>query len=277
LIQALVDRAFDDPRSRRKIGRSLFRSDRIGRPVGDWRPPTPADLQRANAQSAVAALAARSFVRAQGVRHLYTSLRELPRLRVGWEPLRPAPAIPPAPLVYIFCGFEAARPITTLIAYLDAWDKQLGWDDQVRAGMLRRLNAFAQVELNLWWFAANGGYVDPSPYAVRYSLASLLWHPSIPGAIFCLRCGDELHYQRRARSRPGTEDATARTARCRACSRGREDAWPDHALEPYRRGTWLLRCDRQGCDQIFVGRRQARYCKHHRLSRLTPSARAKTT
>jgi hypothetical protein len=120
---------------------------------------------------------------------------------------------------------------------------------------------FAKVEIELWTFATAGGHPAPPPYVVRYDLARWLWHPSIDGAIFCLRCGDELHYRRR--ERPGT-----RMARCRSCSRGRVDTWPGHALEPYRHGTWLLRCDYPGCAELFVGRRQARRCGRHRTNRL---------
>jgi hypothetical protein len=124
--------------------------------------------------------------------------------------------------------------------------------------------------VNLWWFAANGGYAGPPPYAVRYDLARWLWHPSITGTIFCIRCGDELRYERRARPE-------ARTARCRRCSRGPANDWPPHAVEPHCRGTWLLRCTHDGCSDIFVGRRQAQHCRRHRLNRLTSSMRRPTT
>jgi hypothetical protein len=136
------------------------------------------------------------------------------------------------------------------------------------------------LELRLWWFAAEGGHPNPPPYPVRFDVARWLWNPSIAGAIFCLRCGEELRYARRGRTRAsGTDEEPIRirTARCRSCSRGREDDWPDHAVEPYRRGTWLLRCATPGCDQLFSGRRQSRHCEHHRLSRLTPGKRARAT
>ena len=94
---------------------------------------------------------------------------------------------------------------------------------------MRRLNAFAQLELDLWDFASNGGHTAPPPYSVRYDLARWLWHPSIAGAIFCLRCGSELRYRRseRRRSEHADRDAQLRTARCRKCSRGRADHWPE--------------------------------------------------
>ena len=138
----------------------------------------------------------------------------------------------------------------------------------------------AQLELNLWYYAANGGHTAPPPYTVRYDLARWLWHPSIAGAIFCLRCGSELWYTRGERTRRAQHrgaDGQRRTARCRKCSRGRPHQWPKHAIEPYQQGTWLLRCTFPGCTNLFVGRPQARHCEHHRLNRLNPQLRPTNT
>jgi hypothetical protein len=187
--------------------------------------------------------------------------------------------LPPAPLVFSLVEEDALRHATTLLGYVLSPYTTLLFDADVRRSLMHRLNAFAEMEVDLWWLAADGGHPHPPPYVVRYDLARWFWHPSISGTIFCLQCGGYLRYERAERRYPSstTEPDATRTARCRACSRGREDNWPDHAVEPYRRGTWLLRCTTPGCDQLFIGRRQSRHCEHHRLSRLTPSKRASPT
>jgi hypothetical protein len=166
--------------------------------------------------------------------------------------------------------------VKTLTAYVFSPHSRELFDGEIGRRMIRRLNALATVEINLWGFAAQAGHTEPPPYACRYDLAGWLWHPAIPGHILCLRCGDEVLYLRRGRTGL-VSDRGSRTARCRACSRGREHDWPAHAVEPYRRGTWLLRCTTAGCTELFVGRRQAKHCEHHRLNRLTLSMRAKAT
>lgn len=275
-LQTLVDTAIDDDNARPKIGKLLFGQEPVGAPPGNWPPPSTASRERAHTQSRVAAEAARSQLRALGTRHLYTTLGELPRVPVTWEPLRPDQKIPPAPLAHSLVAADAMRHLLTLTTYAFASHRGGAFEGDVQRHLLRRLNAFAQLEISLWWFAADGGYPDPPPYVVRYDLARWLWHPSIHGAIFCLRCGEELHYKRRARTRAVSNDTPpeiTRSARCPPCSRGPENDWPAHALEPYRRGTWLLRCSHPGCREVFVGRRQGRHCEQHRQNRLTPSMR----
>lgn len=184
--------------------------------------------------------------------------------------------MPPAPLVYSLADARARRDMATLAAYVFSTHTKELWDTDNYAKLMRRLNAFAQLELNLWYFASNGGHTAPPPYTVRYDLARWLWHPSIAGAIFCLRCGNELWYtrsERTCRDQHRGADGQRRTARCRKCSRGRADDWPKQAIEPYQQGTWLLRCTFPGCANLFVGRRQARHCEHHRLNRLNPQLR----
>lgn len=275
LVQALVDKAGNDPATRDTISQLLFADLPLSPPPGAWRAPTPEDRARAGSQCRAAAEAASTQLHAFGTRHLYTTLRELPEVRVEWHPLRRGEAIPPAPLVFSLVEPAAWRVLTTLAAYVFARHTRALFDKDVRRGLLRRLNAFAQLEINLWLFAYDAGHSDPPPYVVRYDLACWLWHPSIEGVIFCLRCGNEVHYRRRGRTHTtaGAPDHGTRVGRCRACSRGREDDWPEHALEPYKRGTWLLHCGHPGCAQLFVGRRQARHCEEHRMNRLTPRAR----
>ena len=207
---------------------------------------------------------------------LYTTLAELPTVRTVWDPGRPEAALPPAPLVHSLVEGRAIRHALTLTTYELSPHTAPFRHENVTRSVMRRLNAVAQLEINLWDIAADSGHQDPPPYAVRYDLARWLWHPSIRGVILCLRCGDEVRYARRERTHmigADTESNATRTARCRACSRGRADNWPDHATEPYKRETWLLHCTKPSCEQLFVGSRQARHCEHHRRNRLTPRVR----
>ena len=276
IVQDLVNRAFDEPTTRGKIATLLFGDHPVGGPPGLWPAPTESAREAARAECAAAARAARNTLTNLGTKALYTTLSELPELQVSWHPLPPRLAVPPAPLVYSLADDRAQHVIATLASYVFPRRTRSAWDDDVRKGMMRRLNAFAQVEINLWRFAADGGYTDVPPYTVRYDLARWLWHPSISGAIFCLRCGTGLRYTRGARTQPdtATADTHPRTGRCRACSRGPEARWPEHAIEPHARGTWILQCTSTGCTERFTGRRQARYCEQHRFNRITGSRRA---
>jgi hypothetical protein len=133
-------------------------------------------------------------------------------------------------------------------------------------------NRFLALEAMLWGMARDdGGYSKPVPYPVRYVAASHLWSPTIAGIAFCLRCGDEIRYRRAGRmtnNRPRTAPV------CDPCVRSGTSSWPSHALMPYDRGRWLLRCAQPGCSEPpFPGRAQARYCPEHRQNRLTPSER----
>jgi hypothetical protein len=270
-VQVFVDRAFDDAEQRPDIAHRLFGDEPVGPPPGNWPAPTVANRERANAEARAAALAARAWLRTLGTTHLYTTRPELPQVRVAWHPLRPEQATPPAPLVHSLIEERGKRMLAKLAAFTHTRHTKPLFDENVRRNQLHRLNAFAELEVSLWWLAASGGYEDPPPYAVRYELVRWLWHPTISGVIFCLRCGTELRYERAERGQ------ASRTARCRACSRGREDDWPNHAVEPHRRGTWLLHCMHLGCDELFVGRRQAQHCERHRLNRLSPGIRSITS
>jgi hypothetical protein len=274
----LVDEAAGaDPVMRHRIVGLLFGGRPIiGDPPGNWPSPTAGNRARASSQCRAAATAARDQLRTLGMTTLYTTLAELPTVRLAWDPGRFEEALPPAPLVHSLVEGRAIRHAMTLTAYEFSPHMARLWDEDVLRSLMRRLNAFAELEINLWALAADAGHPDPPPYVVRFDVVRWLWHPSIGGAIFCVRCGDEVRYARRARTHvmsADTERDATRTARCRACSRGREDDWPHHAVEPFRRGTWLLRCAAPGCQQVFIGSRQARYCKQHRVNRLTPRMR----
>lgn len=259
----------DDPAQRAKIAQELFGDQPVGAPPGNWPPPSEPSRVRANAESQAAARAACRHIRALGIKHFSTTLRDLPRVRVAWQPLRSEQAVPPAPLVYSLIATDGWRVLVTLAAYAFPRRMRRIFNEDIQRQQFRRLNVFAALEVELWRLAGLAGYALPPPYAVRYDLARWLWHPSVTGVIFCLRCGDELRYERRQRG-----DAE-RVGRCRACSRGGEDDWPVNAVEPHRRGTWLMRCAHPACQELFVGSRQRHWCDRHRLNRLTLSKRAR--
>lgn len=278
-VQRFVEDAIDNPTKRPKITHFLFGEQprMVGPLPGRWPPPTARARERASVQCLAAAEAAREALTAMGVSILYTSLRELPEVSVVWEPLRPEQKLPPAPLVHCLTDERARDVMAKLALYAFSRHTAKYRDQHAFAQLRRRLNAFARLEINLWSFAADSGHLEPPPYAVRYDLARWLWHPSIAGDIFCLRCGDELRYVRSQRTARGAGrvQRDSRTARCRACARGAEDNWPPYELEPepYRRGTWLLRCQFSGCARAFVGRCNAVYCPRHRASRMSPRLR----
>jgi hypothetical protein len=274
----LVDAAIRADAAKRQTTAKLFFGDRpVGSPPGHWSQPTKGDRERARSQSRAAARAARDQLQKLGITSLYTTLRELPRVRIAWDAPRPEEALEPAPLIHSLVDGDALRLAAIRTANTFSHYTAPVFDAEVRRELMLQLNAFAQLEINLWQLAADGGHLHPPPYAVRYDLVRWFWHPSVSGgAILCLRCGDELRYARRGRTLPSGNDGAReaiRTGRCRDCSRGREDDWPGHAVEPYRRGIWLLRCNTPSCEELFIGRRQAQHCEHHRLNRLSPCAR----
>jgi hypothetical protein len=273
-VRAFLHHAIDKPGERLEVVDDLM-ANQVGAPPGNW--PLPPDArERARAPCLAAAEAAREFMTENGVSILHTTeLPELPEVSVAWH-LPPAEyELPVAPLVHYLADVRARYMMADLASQAFSRYTATLWDPDNLARKRRPLNAFARLEITLWSYAAKGGYVKPPPYAVRYDVARWLWHPSIAGSIFCLRCGDELRYlrsQRTARDAGGVQ-RDSRTARCRACARGAEDDWPAHALEPHRRGTWLLRCQFSDCTQPFDGRRHALYCPRHRASRMSPRRR----
>jgi len=271
-LDAALDAAIAVPGKRAPLATELF----VGGPPGDWPAPTLSQCERASAQARAAADAARDELRTRGITHFETTFRALPRLPVEWQRLRLEQALPPAPLVHSLIHADVVYEVARLANIVYARSTAHLWHTQNRQKLMRCLNVFAQLELLLWQYATQAGHSEPPPYAVRYDLARWLWDPCISGALFCLRCGDELHYKRSARTSSldnPAEPQQPRTARCRRCSRGRPDHWPQHALEPHRRGTWLLHCTFPGCAELFVGRRHARHCHKHRLNALTRSRR----
>jgi hypothetical protein len=277
-IQRLVDEAFDNPAKRGVIASRLFGDQPVPGPPGNWPIPSIGGERLAHTQCRAAAEAAYNQLQADGKSELTTGFREHPRARIEWDPLLPEQPLPLLPLARSVIETEVLRTAMTLASYAFVPYTAKKFDEDNWRRLMRRLNELARLEIELWRLAAMGGHTEPPPYTVRFYLARWFWHPSISGALFCLRCGDEVPYVRRARAQPsgsGTEPAAARTGRCRACSRGREDDWPDHALDPYRRGTWLLQCTAPGCTELFVGRRQARHCERHRSNRLARSRRVR--
>jgi hypothetical protein len=140
-----------------------------------------------------------------------------------------------------------------------------------RGHYARERTKLLQIEQELWQRAAEfGGPSDRLPYASRYSLTLLTWHPSAykpPGAhAICIRCGQLLH-----RKRPSVQPL----ARCPACMKETEEQrrWPDHAITPHARGTWFLRCQYPDCRTVFEGRRHRKLCDEHVSSKMPPKRR----
>ena len=102
-----------------------------------------------------------------GVAVLYTSLGELPELQVNWHPLRAGQELPPAPLLYYFAEDRAQRVMATLASYAFTRHTRKLWNADTHERLMRRLNAFAQVEINLWQFAADAGHTEPPPDAPK--------------------------------------------------------------------------------------------------------------
>jgi hypothetical protein len=267
VLQDLVDRASDSPDQRPAIAKLLFGDQPVPDPWDNWEAPTAMARERATVASAAAARAAYASLREKGATTLPLALDTRSRTRRVWRPLRLEEPVPPAPLVCSLAEGRAIRVMATLTTYAFTKHTAHLWDERTKLQQMQRLNAFAQLELILWRHAAAGGHTDPPPYTVRFDLARWLWHPAIAGSIFCLRCGDPLRYSRAERKMPARPDIR-RDGRCRRCARERDQRWPDNAIEPHQRGTWLLRCAASGCTELHVGRRQARYCERHRPNRL---------
>lgn len=266
-MQALVDTAAADPAQQDKIRPVLLADDGIGPPPGDW--PEPSDDARLRARhiAAEAAVAATRAIKSMRIRNLYTALGALPNVQPEFTAIDTTKEIPPAPLLHSCVDNRAAYRLLILAMYHFSPLTREEFDEDIRRSLMRRLNTFAVLEINLWALARDAGFEEPPPYAVRYDLARWLWRPDIAAHILCLRCGCEIQYRRVERA------GHPRIGRCRACSRGTETTWPKHALEPYERGTWLLRCEHRDCQEPFVGRRNAHHCQLHRTSTITPAKR----
>jgi hypothetical protein len=286
LVQRAIDEAIAYP------DRAAARIDRLLPPgsvpaVEGW--PSPSLHARVRAQIIVCdALSALEALdpRLRGD-VVYTELRELPEVGYEFKPCAEIDELDLAPLISHCLSAEAGRVLATLAAYRftptlvrkaenedeDKEEEEGEGKDadllqgRVRRGISRRLNAFALVESNLWYLASLGDPDIVVPYAVRYDLARLLWDRQQPGHIFCLRCGEHVHYKHPARAR------NPRKARCRPCSRGEPDAWPANAIEPHTRGTWWRLCRAECCIHVYIGRTDQFRCPHCRLDTTTPSRR----
>jgi hypothetical protein len=225
----LVDAATRaNPVERQRIIALLFGGRLVvGAPAGTWPAPSTRRRARAGAECKAAAMKARQQLRRFGISELYTSLQGFPSARIVWDAPLPTEPLAPAPLVNSLLDGNGLRRAAILIAnrFSPHTARLLDQDRQRKLTLL--LNAFvAELELGLWWLAAEGGHPNPPPFPVRYDVACWYWHPSSDGAIFCLRCGEELRYARSERTPAIASDGEpelTRTARCRACSRGRAD------------------------------------------------------
>lgn len=280
LIDDFIDGAVRDPTKAGGVAAKLHLS-KLDPQLPGWRAPDPAFRRRAQQVVAQAAAAVHVGARMLGMPSLATEFRDIPEFRLEVRTTDPEAKPVPAPLVFACLEHRARYELTRLGApyftrhiadYQDRDDTGEGYsvdlfDADVRRRLMRHLNAFAFLEINLWWLAREGGLTVPVPYPVRYDVARYLWSRESSGHIFCLRCGSEVHFKRAPR------EGISRVGRCLRCSRGRPEAWPEHALEPYERATWWLKCQFPGCDRAFVGRAQARHCPAHRTSRLASSGR----
>jgi hypothetical protein len=140
-----------------------------------------------------------------------------------------------------------------------------------RGHYARERTKLLEIEHRLWQLTArSGGPSDRLPYANRFILTTLTWHPDAyrpPGAwTLCIRCGELLH-----RKRPSLQPL----ARCAACMKETEKQrrWPEHAIAPHARGTWFLRCQHPDCEAIFEGPRHRKLCDIHTSSKLPPKQR----
>ena len=112
---------------------------------------------------------------AMNERRLYLDISGLPEVMPRKEPSTLPAGFCPAPLVACVVEPAAIRHLQIVAAYLysermlppvtddDANPGSLTtteplFDEDVRDHLRRRLNAFARLESNLWWYAANGGY-----------------------------------------------------------------------------------------------------------------------
>ena len=162
-VQALVDHTIDEPAQQRRIAELLFGDQPVGGPPGTWPAPTAAERQRARAAASQAATEARHRLQELGIAVLYTTLRELPAITVTWRPIPPERELPMAPLIYQLADARSRRVMATLAAYVFTKHTRDIWDADIHAHLMRRLNAFAQVEIDLWSFAADAGHTDPRP------------------------------------------------------------------------------------------------------------------
>jgi hypothetical protein len=279
LVQQAVEEAVTDPEN------AAARLDRIARPgsipaLKSW--PAPSQTARHRAQTAVCkAVSAIEALDPQTRGNIvYTQLRELPEVGYDFKTCTDDEELALAPLLThclspqagLYLAVLTAYRFTPVIAEHTTDDGKVNlFAPDVRASLARRANRLALVESNLWYLAALGNHEILAPYAVRYDLARYAWDQKQPGHILCLRCATHVHYQRHSRPK------THRDGRCRPCSRGRPDAWPPHATEPDRRGTWWLHCQTPGCHHTFIGRADQLRCPHCRLNKTTASQRKPLT
>jgi hypothetical protein len=144
-----------------------------------------------------------------------------------------------------------------------------------RAYYARERTKLIDVEARLWQMAAElGAPGDRIPYTSRIYLLAITRIPDIdkpPDAYsLCLRCGLVIFQKRRRSDTP---------PRCNACMKETpaQREWPLHAVEPYRRGIWLLHCQYPDCDMVFEGPRHRKLCPNHTSSRLPPKQRLAAT
>jgi hypothetical protein len=193
-----------------------------------------------------------------------------------YETRAPLPSLGPtllsiiAPLTWHVCIelLIAAGQLTILIN-----DPSAGEPLAVeRARYASERTELLSVEHTLWRLAAtHGGPSKVIPYPYRLVLMALAWdpvaHQAPSGAwTLCVRCGELLHRRRRS---------VTSLPHCPPCMKETpaQRTWPDHALVPHSRGTWVLRCRYPNCETLFIGPRHRKLCDDHTSASLTPARR----
>jgi len=276
-VSRFINEALDDASKIAQIADMLLPDDTAPRlPV--WPPPNLGANALALHAVRDAIPCIQRAVSERGLDHLPSRSSRVPEPRLELPAETPAQVVYRAPLVVACLHGDATYELAHLLVYcfsphLRRWKRSNGIvsdlfaADDVRTNLMRRLNNYLTLESKLWSLARQGGFPGPVPYAVRYESARWLWSPAITGSVFCLRCGQDINYQRKKKKdRP-------RRARCTHCARGNPAAWPTHAIAPHDRGRWWLNCQHQGCSHAFIGRAQTKFCPEHPLRRITPNRR----
>jgi hypothetical protein len=146
-------------------------------------------------------------------------------------------------------------------------------DEWAEEGWRRERSRLIDIESRLWQLAAkHGSAVDRIPYGCRKLLLIAVWNPSDhepPGSwALCIRCGEPL-FRKKTAARSDT------LPRCAPCMKETpaQRGWPDHALTPHGRGTWILWCQYPSCKTLFFGPRHRKLCDQHTTSKLPASRR----
>ena len=97
------------------------------------------------------------------IRNLYTALGALPNVRPEFTAIDTTMEIPPAPLLHSCVDNRAGYQLLILAMYHFSSLTREEFDEDIRRSLMRRLNAFAVLEINLWALARNASFEEPPP------------------------------------------------------------------------------------------------------------------